>query len=278
MFYSPLRYPGGKGKILSFMIDLIKLNKLENIEYVEPYAGGAAVALGLLINGFVNKIHINDSDKAIHAFWYSILNYTELFIKKIISTPITVEEWRNQKNIYNNIDQYSILEVGFSAFFLNRCNRSGVLKGGLIGGYEQKGNWKIDARFNKQDLIKRIERIALYKDKIKLYNEDTAELLENNKETFKNCILYLDPPYYEKGYQLYKNHSKPRDHERISALVKELNCYWVVSYDNVKPIVALYKNIKKRVFNISYSAGKNRSGKEVMFFSKNLKVPKREIC
>lgn len=278
MFYSPLRYPGGKGKILSFMIDLIKLNKLENIEYVEPYAGGAAVALGLLINGFVNKIHINDSDKAIHAFWYSILNYTELFIKKIISTPVTVEEWRNQKNIYNNIDQYSILEVGFSAFFLNRCNRSGVLKGGLIGGYEQKGNWKIDARFNKQDLIKRIERIALYKDKIKLYNEDTAELLEKNKETFKNCILYLDPPYYEKGYQLYKNHYKPSDHEKISALVKELNCYWVVSYDNVKPIVALYKNIKKRVFNISYSAGKNRSGKEVMFFSKNLKVPKREVC
>lgn len=278
MFYSPLRYPGGKGKILSFMVDLVKLNKLENIEYVEPYAGGAAVALGLLLNGFVNKIHINDSDKAIHAFWYSILNHTEQFIEKIINTSVTVDEWRNQKNIYNNIDKYSILEVGFSAFFLNRCNRSGVLKGGLIGGYEQKGNWKIDARFNKQDLIKRIEKIALYKDKIKLYNEDTAELLENNKDAFRNCILYLDPPYYEKGYQLYKNHYKPSDHEKVSALVKELNCYWVVSYDNVKPIVTLYKNIKKRVFNISYSAGKNRSGKEVMFFSKNLKVPKREIC
>ena len=278
MFYSPLRYPGGKGKILAFMIELIKLNKLENIEYVEPYAGGAAVALGLLLNGFVNKIHINDSDKAIHAFWYSILNHTEQFIEKILSTPVTVDEWHNQKKIYNNIDNYSILEVGFSAFFLNRCNRSGVLKGGLIGGYEQKGTWKIDVRFNKQDLIKRIERIALYKEKIKLYNEDTAELLENNKETFKNCILYLDPPYYEKGYQLYKNHYKPSDHEKISALVKELNCYCVVSYDNVKPIVALYKNIKKRIFNISYSAGKNRSGKEVMFFSKNLKVPKREVC
>lgn len=278
MFYSPLRYPGGKGKILSFMIDIIKINKLENIEYVEPYAGGAAVALGLLFNGFVNKIHINDSDKAIHAFWYSILNYTEQFIEKVISTPVTVEEWRNQKNIYNNIDSYSILEVGFSAFFLNRCNRSGVLKGGLIGGYEQKGNWKIDARFNKLDLIKRIEKIALYKDKIELYNEDTAELLENNKEVFRNCILYLDPPYYEKGYQLYKNHYKPSDHEKISTLVKELNCYWVVSYDNVKPIIALYKNIKKRVFDISYSAGKNRFGKEVMFFSDNLKIPNREIC
>lgn len=278
MFYSPLRYPGGKGKILSFMIDLIKLNKLENIEYIEPYAGGAAVALGLLLNNKVSQIHINDSDKAIYAFWNSVLNYTDEFIHKIEKTPITVEEWRIQKSIYNNIEQYAILDIGFSAFFLNRCNRSGVLKGGIIGGYEQTGNWKIDARFNKQDLIKRIERIALYKDKIQLYNEDTADLLEKNKETFKNCILYLDPPYYEKGYQLYKNHYKPSDHEKISKLVKELNCYWVVSYDNVDPIIALYNDIPKREFNISYSAGKNRSGKEIMFFSNNLQIPNKKIC
>ncbi len=278
MFYSPLRYPGGKGKILSFMIDLIKLNKLENIEYVEPYVGGAAVALGLLLNNMVSKIYINDSDKAIYAFWDSVLNYTDEFIQKIEKTPITVEEWRIQKSIYNNIEQHSDLDIGFSAFFLNRCNRSGVLKGGIIGGYEQKGNWKIDARFNKQDLIKRIERIALHKDKIQLYNEDTADLLEKHKETFKNCILYLDPPYYEKGYQLYKNHYKPSDHEKISKLVKELNCYWVVSYDNVDPIIALYDNIPKREFNISYSAGKNRSGKEIMFFSSNLQIPNKKIC
>ena len=278
MFYSPLRYPGGKGKILSFMIDLIKLNKLEKIEYVEPYVGGAAVALGLLLNNMVSKIYINDSDKAIYAFWDSVLNYTDEFIQKIEKTPITVEEWRIQKSIYNNIEQHSDLDIGFSAFFLNRCNRSGVLKGGIIGGYEQKGNWKIDARFNKQDLIKRIEKIALHKDKIQLYNEDTADLLEKHKETFKNCILYLDPPYYEKGYQLYKNHYKPSDHEKISKLVKELNCYWVVSYDNVDPIIALYNDIPKREFNISYSAGKNRSGKEIMFFSSNLQIPNKKIC
>ena len=278
MFYSPLRYPGGKGKILSFMIDLIKLNKLEKIEYVEPYVGGAAVALGLLLNNMVSKIYINDSDKAIYAFWDSVLNYTDEFIQKIEKTPITVEEWRIQKSIYNNIEQRSDLDIGFSAFFLNRCNRSGVLKGGIIGGYEQKGNWKIDARFNKQDLIKRIEKIALHKDKIQLYNEDTADLLEKHKETFKNCILYLDPPYYEKGYQLYKNHYKPSDHEKISKLVKELNCYWVVSYDNVDPIIALYNDIPKREFNISYSAGKNRSGKEIMFFSSNLQIPNKKIC
>lgn len=278
MFYSPLRYPGGKGKILSFMVDLVKLNKLENIEYVEPYAGGAAVALGLLLNNIVKKIHINDSDKAIHAFWYSILNYTDEFILKINNTPVTVDEWKKQKNIYNNLEKYSTLEVGFSAFYLNRCNRSGVLKGGPIGGYNQEGKWKIDARFNKKDLISRILKIVEYKDKIELYNEDTANLLENNKFSLKNCILYLDPPYYVKGYQLYKNHYKPSDHEKISELVKRLNCYWVVSYDNVQPIVALYDDIQKVEFNISYSAGKNRSGKEVMFFSDNLKIPNRKIC
>ena len=168
--------------------------------------------------------------------------------------------------------------MGFSAFFLNRCNRSGVLKGGPIGGYNQEGKWKIDARFNKRDLISRILKIAEYKDQIELYNEDTANLLENNKFSLKNCILYLDPPYYEKGYQLYKNHYKPNDHEKISELVKRLNCYWVVSYDNVQPIVALYDDIQKVEFNISYSAGKNRSGKEVMFFSDNLKIPNRKIC
>ena len=278
MFYSPLRYPGGKGKILSFMVDLVKLNKLENIEYVEPYAGGAAVALGLLLNNIVKKIHINDSDKAIHAFWYSILNYTDEFILKINNTPVTVDEWKKQKNIYNNLEKYSTLEVGFSAFYLNRCNRSGVLKGGPIGGYNQEGKWKIDARFNKKDLISRILKIVEYKDKIELYNEDTANLLETNKFSLKNCILYLDPPYYVKGYQLYKNHYKPSNHEKISELVKRLNCYWVVSYDNVQPIVALYDDIQKVEFNISYSAGKNRSGKEVMFFSDNLKIPNRKIC
>ena len=153
-----------------------------------------------------------------------------------------------------------------------------MLKGGPIGGYNQDGKWMIDARFNKNDLILRIKKIAKHKNQIELYNEDTADLLESNKIALKNCILYLDPPYYEKGYQLYKNHYNPKDHERISKLVKELNCHWVVSYDNVEPIVALYDDVKKLEFNISYSAGKNRSGKEVMFFSKNLNIPDRKVC
>lgn len=278
MYYSPLRYPGGKGKVLTFMKELIKVNNLCGIEYVEPYAGGSAVALGLLIDGCVSKIHINDSDKAIFAFWESILSNTEVFIKKINDTPINVEEWKNQRHIYNNTDDFSILDIGFSAFFLNRCNRSGIIKGGIIGGYSQDNKWKIDARFNKEKLIQRIEKIASFKSQINLYNEDTYDLLNTNKSNFKNSILYLDPPYYEKGYQLYKNHYKPADHKKIADLVKSLGSFWVVSYDNVPQIMDLFDTVKNRDFNISYSAGKNRTGKEIMFFSDNLSIPDIAIC
>jgi len=278
MFYSPLRYPGGKGKVLTFMKELIKVNNLNGIEYIEPYVGGAAVALGLLLEGYVSKIYINDSDEAIFAFWKSILNQTEAFIRKIYETPVTVDEWKKQKNIYTNIQDFTTLEIGFAAFFLNRCNRSGIIKGGIIGGYGQEGNWKIDARFNKNALVQRIEKIAKFKNKIKLYNQDTYKLLSKHKFDFKNSILYLDPPYYEKGYQLYKNHYKAKDHKKIADLVKGIDGYWVVSYDNVPQIMDLFDTVENRDFNISYSAGKNRTGKEVMFFSDNLSIPDIAIC
>lgn len=278
MFYSPLRYPGGKGKILDFMKKLIEVNNLYGVEYIEPYAGGSAIALGLLLEGYVSKIYINDSDKAIFAFWQSILSETEIFIKKIYDTPITVEEWQKQRDIYNHINDFSVIELGFAAFFLNRCNRSGIIKGGMIGGYAQDGEWKIDARFNKEILVQRIEKIANFKKKIKLYNQDTYKLLSKHKFDFRNSILYLDPPYYEKGCQLYKNHYKADDHKKIADLIKSIDGFWIVSYDNVPQILDLFENVNNRDFNISYSAGRKRSGKEIMFFSEKLTVPDVAIC
>jgi len=277
MYYSPLRYPGGKGKILSFMKALVECNNLQDSEYVEPYVGGAAVALGLLLEGYVSRIHINDLDKAIHSFWHSILNDTENFSRKIHNTEITVDEWKKQKQIYT-LEESSSFELGFAAFFLNRCNHSGVLKGGIIGGFGQHGEWKIDARFNKQDLINRIEKIAEYSSRIELYNKDTFDLLTENKKQFEKAIIYLDPPYFQKGHQLYKNHYKAFDHEEIANLVRELKGHWVISYDNVVEIKNLYDFAELREFNISYSVGTKREGAEIMFFSDKLIIPNRAIC
>ncbi|MBL0690427.1 MAG: DNA adenine methylase [Alphaproteobacteria bacterium] len=270
--YSPLRYPGGKSRILNFMKDLIDKNSFKkNFTYIEPYAGGAGVALGLLLDGYVSKIFINDIDPAVNSFWNAIIKNHDKFIKKIEKTEITIDEWKKQKEIYKNgIEGFNL---GFSAFFLNRCNRSGILTAGCIGGLQQKGKYKIDCRFNKKDLINRIIEISKFKNKIKIYKKDTLELLQKKEITqkLKNCLLYLDPPYYDKGYQLYRNHYKHEDHQNLANLIKKIEGYWVISYDNTIQIKEMYKEFKNRTFGLTYFAGNIKEGKEIIFFSKSIK-------
>jgi DNA adenine methylase len=267
---SPLRYPGGKAKILDFMRYLVVYNfKGKKPVYVEPYAGGAGVALGLLLNDDVSEIHINDFDRAIYWFWNDIKYHSKELIKKIQKTDVTLKEWFRQREIYNKGKEG--FDLGFATFFLNRCNHSGIITGGCIGGIPQDGRYKIDCRYNKEELIQRIKRISSVKDRIRLYNEDTAGLLMQNRGNFKNCLLYLDPPYYEMGRKLYQSHYNDSDHEKIAKIMKRLGGYWVVSYDNKPFVVDLYMNFRPYYFNLTYCANSIRDGKEVMFFSKRLK-------
>jgi len=274
---SPLRYPGGKAKVLEFIMKVIKENNCIGTEYVEPYAGGAGVALGLLVGGYVSRIHINDIDKGIYYFWEAVLENTQLFVEKIRDTEVTVVEWNHQRMINNHQEGYTDFEIGFSTFYLNRCNRSGIIKAGCIGGKNQSGVYKIDARFNKENLIKRIRLIASYKDCINLYNEDTLMLLKNRKEQFNHMILYLDPPYYVKGSSLYRNSYLHKDHQDILDELKSFKGHWIVSYDNAPQIIDIYRNLRCKEFNIRYSAGDNRTGKEIMFFSGSLRIPKCDV-
>jgi DNA adenine methylase len=268
--FSPLRYPGGKAKILDFMRYLVVYNfQGKKPVYVEPYAGGAGIALGLLLNDDVSEIHINDFDKAIYWFWNDIKDHPKEFIKKIRKTEVTLNEWFRQREIYNKGKEG--FDLGFATFFLNRCNHSGIISGGCIGGIAQNGRYKIDCRFNKEELIQRIERISSVKDRIKLYNEDTANLLAQNQKKFNNCLLYLDPPYYEMGRKLYQSHYNNSDHKKIAKIMKRLGGYWIVSYDNKPFVVDLYKDFRPHYFNLTYCANSIRDGKEVMFFSTRLK-------
>jgi len=280
--YSPLRYPGGKAKILDFMKEIIKNNCSNGIKpiYIEPYAGGAAVALGLLIDDFVSEIYINDADPAIYCFWNNILNNTERFIRKINNTEITVREWQKQSAIYK-ANQHCTVEqkfnLGFATFFLNRCNHSGVLKGGVIGGLKQNGKYKINCRFNKKDLINRILKIASLKEKIHLFSEDSVVLLNNvnlRRLIKGNCLLYLDPPYYIKGHQLYQSSYNKRDHEKIAKLMRKIEGKWIVSYDNVPEIQQMYSWVKETLrleFNLRYCVrSTSKRGSEIMFFSEKI--------
>ncbi|MEK7610936.1 MAG: DNA adenine methylase [Patescibacteria group bacterium] len=276
MFYSPLRYPGGKNKLAKFVALVCEKNNI-NGHYVEPYAGGASVALYLLFNGYVKEVTINDFDRAIYAFWYSILNNTDKFCRKIKNTEITVEKWKKFKKIHSNKIDADLFNLGFATFFLNRTNHSGVLDGGIIGGINQKGNYKIDCRFNKEDLIERIKLIAKYKKNIHLYNLDALDLIEKiqkNNDEYKNTIFYFDPPYYLKGPSLYMNHYKPDDHKKVSEKIKGIkNAKWIVSYDNVAQIKQLYTDIKKKEYSFFHTANEIKEVKEILFFSSNLIIP-----
>jgi len=273
-FKTPLRYPGGKQRLSPFIIEILAANKI-NGHYVEPYAGGAGVAINLLLSGKVEHIHLNDSDFGIYAFWYCVLNKTEELCRLISSATMTVDEWRIRKEIVKKCDKRRILELGFSLFYLNRCNRSGVLSAGVIGGYDQTGNYKMDARFSRNDLIRRIETIALYKDKISITNFDAEYYIENYISNLpNNTLVYLDPPYYEKGSELYLNSYQKSDHARLAKVIqKEIKHKWVLSYDGVNDIVDLYRRRRHFLYDLQYTAAKVYKGKEIFVFCDKLKLP-----
>lgn len=274
-FFSPLRYPGGKLKISEYIKLIINTNNLDDGHYVEPYAGGASVALDLLINEYVSQIHINDIDLAIYSFWDSVINDSENFSKKIFDTHINLDTWEKQKFILKNKENFNPLEIGFATFFLNRTNRSGILNAGIIGGTSQEGTWKMDARFNKDDLIKRIKLISNYKDRINLTNLDAVKYLDLIDVSLpENTLIYLDPPYYKKGKELYINYYNHNDHSEIAAKIAELqNRFWLISYDNEQAIKDLYSEYRQQIYSINYSVGKASKGSEVIIYNHNLLVP-----
>ena len=275
MFYSPLRYPGGKGKLAPFIGMLIEEYGHKGGTYIEPFAGGAGVAIELLEKEIVSQVVINDLDKGIYSFWRAILTDTERFIKEIETVPLTMEEWHKQHDICMNSNNKYSFELGFATFYMNRTNRSGIIKGGVIGGKEQRGKWHLDARFNKEDLISRIRKIASMKSKIHLYNKDIESFLKNYVPKYEdNAFIYFDPPYFGKGKQLYLNFFDYADHVRIEKLISKLaNCDWIITYDDEPQIERIYCNYNLRRGELNDRGYEKKKAKELMIFKDLDKVP-----
>jgi DNA adenine methylase len=272
-FPSPLRYPGGKGKISNFIKLLFLENDLVGHDYVEPYAGGASVALSLLFEEYASHIHLNDINRSVHAFWQATLNDTEALCQRIHDAPVTLATWKRQRTV-QLVKDPDPLDLAFSTFFLNRTNRSGIISGGVIGGLKQSGEWKVDARYNKPALIQRIQRIARFGSRITLTRLDAAVLLQRTIPSLpRDTFLYLDPPYYIKGEGLYENFYKHEDHARIASLIRRLSRPWMVSYDNVPQIRALYAGFERIAYRLAYSAADKYEGGEVTFLSPRLHWP-----
>lgn len=280
MNYSPLRYPGGKASLYDFLKRTLQTNKIIDGEYVEPFAGGAGAALKLLMLENVYKIHLNDKDEMVYKFWKSVLYHTDELIELISNCQIDMDEWQYRRKILLNEELrkgLSDVEIGFTTFYLNRCNRSGILKAGVIGGNNQEGKWKINSRFNKEQLISRIKKISLYKDRISIYNLSAVDFLRKFKKTKidkNNLLVYLDPPYVKQGEGLYRVFYKKKDHIKLATfLQKKSSFFWLISYDDHSLIHQIYKEVNKSIFEFNYYANKTKVGKELIICSKNFNLP-----
>lgn len=287
---SPFRYPGGKSQLYPFIVNLLSLNNI-NGTYIEPFAGGAGVAIKLLLNNKVSKIWINDYDKAIYSTWFHILNDPIKMIEMINSVPFdyngghtynktaSINFWKQEKEIYTiQKDQKDSLELAFATLFLNRTNRSGIISGGPIGGMNQENQTQIYARFNKKTLSQKINRISQLKDKIRLTNYDALDLINliQRESSPDNTFIFFDPPYFKQGSGLYFTSFNNEGHKTLAKkIVKLKDRYWITTYDVDPHIIEYFKNNKKKYsYELKYSANNKRRGKapELLFASPNLKI------
>ena len=280
-FQSPLRYPGGKSALSGFLAETIERNGLKDCTYLEPFAGGAGAALQLLVDGVVSELLLNDADPRIHAFWLSVLNESERFADAILSVPLTIDEWKRQREVCTNGNSRNQFALGFATFYLNRCNRSGIILGAApVGGYEQEGRWKMDARFYRQTLAKRVLVLGEMRSRIRVTNFDAAQFLRlylPNPEHGQSAFTYLDPPYRSSSNRLYMNHYVDADHIRLADFIqRQTRVNWVMSYDDCLFIRDLYAPCRQTSRSLLYSLQRKRSTEELIICPPWVSLPDPE--
>lgn len=275
-YLSPLRYPGGKARLAPFFARIVRAQIPAPTQYAEPYAGGAGAALRLLTDGVVDQIHLNDINAGIAAFWRTITTAegAGAFAETITTTPVTLDEWHRQRAIYQASEPGNDLELGFATFYLNRTNRSGILDARPIGGLDQTGTWKIDARFNKPNLIERIKHVATLSNHIHVTELDGLDFLNTMNPLQDDVFVYADPPYVEQGTNLYLHAFDAADHQALASKLLESTYPWLLTYDDKKIIwEELYGAERCARFDIAHTAAIQHIGSETIVYSPRLEIP-----
>ena len=276
-FLSPLRYPGGKVRLAPYFARVLSTQPKIIDAYCEPYAGGAGAGLHLLAEGHVEKLIINDLNPGVAAFWRVVFFHTSDLVELIASCAIDIDNWHQQRAVYLAPADHADLTLGFATFFLNRTNRSGILNARPIGGLEQTGNWLIDARFNKTDLVQRIKKLGALASQVDVRQERAIELIRTLNRRKRPVLLYVDPPYVVPGEELYMTDHSWSEHLKLEEALTKSPHPWILTYDADDRTRELYRDFRCLRFNISHTAQVQKVGREFMFFSRGLRVPDRHV-
>jgi DNA adenine methylase len=272
-YVSPLRYPGGKASLSPYLVNLLEAQRPRPSIYIEPFAGGAGAALHLLVDEHVDQIVINDLNPGIAAFWRCVFTRPDELCEMIRVTAVDIDTWHEQGRIYADAATQTELALGFATFYLNRTNHSGILNARPIGGLSQKGRWKIDARFNRNDLITRIHLLGRYGDRVTVRQEDAVDFLTEAGSALGRCFLYVDPPYLGQGPDLYLDTMSWDDHKLLAAALQDRHRLWMLTYDiDTRVIDELYPGHRSAWFDIAHTAARQHVGREYAVYSRHLRV------
>ncbi|MEJ8845667.1 DNA adenine methylase [Variovorax rhizosphaerae] len=255
MMHSPLRYPGGKSDFLAVAAEIFQLSGFTGLHVVEPYAGSAAIALGLLDFGLTPSVLLLERDPLLFGFWHSVFCRPEELIARFQELPITLETWHSLQHylkVSNPMSQ-DLVALGLAGLFFNRTNFSGILNAGPIGGKQQSSVYDISCRTNKDDIIVRILTLSTLASKVDVQFGDAIALMAKMANR-SDCFFYLDPPYFKKGESLYRHFYRLGQHKELANTLSTVEFKWLLSYDDHHVIEFLYEAFNVRRCNFQYSA------------------------
>jgi DNA adenine methylase len=238
---SPLRYPGSKAALRLFVEQFLAHNNLLGTEFCEPFAGGASVSIFILENGLASRVRIVDIDHGVCAFWRQVFFNTKPFIARIKRLSITIRSWEKfqRASQIKPRTKAEELECAAGFLFLNRTSFSGIVGAGPIGGRDQSSEYALDCRFNREELIRRIEYLSQYRDRVTVEKADGISCIRSLKAN-DDCVLYVDPPYFEYGKKFYRHHFNEDDHAKLFSALKACKQPWLLSYDHSESIREKY--------------------------------------
>jgi DNA adenine methylase len=230
---SPFKYPGGKTALAPRIVD----RALPFGTVIEPFVGGGAVMCRALDQGL--RVVVNDLDPGIAAFWSEVFTDPSDLIELIRAVPANVHLYTLLKHSapadskLGNARSVKVA-MAFKALYVRRLSFHGAGRG-ILGGYDQTGPWRLDHRYNPENIIARIEQLHARRGQVLgVYNEHWLTFMRRD---FAG-LAYLDPPYVTPG-PYFANFTE-RHHRALAWFLHQHRNACLISYDDHPLIRELY--------------------------------------